>query len=216
MNTRTNHLGGWRLFSLLAVSILAMAALILAFAPDSVEGTRSVIRATARTSFALFFTAFTASAFAVLVPSPFSRSLLRERRIIGLSFAFSHFVHAIAIFAYGQLAPEFWPNRTALGNLPGSIGYAFILLLTLTSFKGPARLLGAKAWKRLHVTGMWVIAAIFTYSYFKRIPTNLLYAIPFGIVVAAVAVRLVGKLALAARRNQRAPANPDERKALVS
>lgn len=206
MNTRnpSRRFGGWPLFGLIAVLILAMSALILAFNSDLVESTRSVIRATARTSFVLFLTAFTASAFAILVSSPFTKSLLHERRIIGLSFAFSHLVHAIAIYAFGQLNPEFWPGRTAIGNVPGSVGYAFILLLALTSFRGPARLLGPVAWKRLHTTGMWVIAAIFTYSYFKRIPMNHWYAIPFAIIFAAVAVRLVGKLAQSSKRRQSA------------
>ena len=33
---------------------------------------------------------------------------------------------------------------------------------------GLARRMGPTAWRRLHVTGMWIIAAVFTYSYFKR------------------------------------------------
>lgn len=106
---------GRSLFGLLCLLILVMTALILALNPDVVEGLRSAIRATARTSFALFLAAFTASAFAVLVPSPFSRTLVRERRFIGLT---------------------------------------------------------CKTWKALHVSGMWVLAAVFTYSNFKRIPLS--------------------------------------------
>jgi DMSO/TMAO reductase YedYZ heme-binding membrane subunit len=174
--------------------------MILIINPDLTEGVRSAIRATARSSFALFLLAFTASAFAVLVPSPLSKSLVRERRFIGLAFAFSHLIHAVLIYWYGQLNTEFWPGRTALGNVPGTVGYVFVLLLALTSFKSTTRLIGATAWKRLHTTGMWVLAAIFAYSNFKRIPMSDWYVLPFGLICAATAIRLMGKLAQANKR----------------
>ncbi|OLF53941.1 hypothetical protein [Pseudomonas chlororaphis] len=213
MTTQTlpSPLHGWRLFSLLAVAVLLMSALILLLEPNLVEATRSAIRATARSSFVLFLLAFTASAWAVLLPSPrvqaLGQALVRERRYIGLAFAFSHLVHALLIYRYGQLNPQFWPGRSALGNLPGSVGYLFILLLALTSFKGPAALLGRRAWKRLHTTGMWVLAAIFAYSNFKRIPLSAWYALPFAITGAAMALNLLGKLAQANKRRQRQALN---------
>jgi DMSO/TMAO reductase YedYZ heme-binding membrane subunit len=193
---------GWSLFGLLSLLILAMMVLILALNSDLVEGLRSAIRATARTFFALFLVAFTASAFAVLIPSPFSKALVRERRFIGLAFAFSHLLHAILIYKYGQLNTEFWPGRSTITNIPGSLGYLFILLMTLTSFKTTTRLIGRKAWKGLHVSGMWVLAAVFTYSNFKRIPLSAWYVLPFGIMFSAIAIRLIGKPAQRNRRSQ--------------
>ncbi|QWP79408.1 ferric reductase-like transmembrane domain-containing protein [Lysobacter sp. K5869] len=181
-----------------------MTGLTVVSQADLVEGVHSAVRATARSSFALFLLAFTASAFATLLPGPASSALLRERRYIGLGFAFSHWVHAIVIYAYGRLAPEFWPSRTGLTNVPGSIGYLFLLAMTVTSFKPVARRMSATAWKRLHTAGMWVLAAVFALSYFKRIPMNPAYALPFAALIAAVAVRLVGKLSLANKRRQRA------------
>ena len=197
---------GWSLFNLIAALVLLMTALILIINPDLTEGVRSAIRATARSSFVLFLLAFTASAFTVLVPSPLSKSLVRERRFIGLAFAFSHLVHALLIYWYGQLNTEFWPGRTTLGNVPGTVGYVFILLLALTSFKSTTRLIGTTAWKRLHTTGMWVVAAIFAYSNFKRIPMSDWYVLPFGLICAATAIRLVGKLAQANKRQSLARA----------
>lgn len=202
MNIQSNSFRGWQLFGLIAALVAVMSATAIAVQPDLIEGLRSAIRATARSSFVLFLIAFTASAFAVLVPSPLSKTLVRERRFIGLAFAFSHLVHAVLIYAYGQLNTEFWPARTVANNIPGGTAYAFILLMALTSFKGPARLLGPKAWKALHVTGMWVIVAVFAFSNFKRIPMSDWYVLPFGITCAAVAIRLVGKLAIANKRSQ--------------
>lgn len=199
---------GWRLFSLLAAAVLLMTALILLLGPDAVDATRSAIRATARSSFVLFLLAFLASAWAVLLPSPLGQALLRERRFIGLAFAFSHLVHALLIYRYGQLNPQFWPGRSALGNLPGSVGYLFILLLSLTSFKGPAAWLGRRAWKRLHTTGMWVLAAIFAYSNFKRLPLSAWYLLPFTLTCTAMAINLLGKLAQAGKRRQRQALSP--------
>lgn len=201
MNAQLSRFHGWSLFSLLSLLVLVMTALILALNPDLVEAARSAIRATARTSFALFLAAFTASAFAVLVPSSFSKTLVRERRFIGLAFAFSHLVHALLIYTYGQLNPEFWPGRTTVGNIPGSVGYLFIVLMTLTSFKATTRLIGRRAWRTIHVCGMWVLAAVFTYSNFKRIPLSTWYVVPFGIMCAAIAIRVIGKVAQMQKRS---------------
>jgi len=208
LSLSTHRWTGWRLFGAIALAILAMSALILALTPDLAQGVRAVIRATARTSFTLFLLAFVASALAVLRPSPFTRSLVRERRYIGLAFAFSHFVHAVAIATYGHLAPEFWPGRTGLTNVPGTIGYVFILLLAATSFEKPARLIGPRNWKRLHLAGMWVIAAVFALSYVKRVPLNAWYLLPVAVLAAAVAVRVAGKRAMAARRPKTASRMP--------
>jgi methionine sulfoxide reductase heme-binding subunit len=202
MKVHLPHYEGWSLFGLLCLLILVMTALILASNPDLVEGLRSAIRATARTSFALFLAAFTASAFAVLVPSSFSKALVRERRFIGLAFAFSHLLHAVLIYKYGQLNTEFWPGRSTNTNIPGTLGYLFILLMTITSFKTTTRLIGRKTWKALHLTGMWVLAAVFAYSNFKRIPLSAWYVLPFSIMFSAVAIRVVGKIAQKNKRNQ--------------
>lgn len=203
MNALSSKLSGWRLFWALGACILLMSGLLLAVGPDPVEATRTVIRATARTSFVLFLAAFVASSLATLVPNAFTRALVRERRYLGLSFAFSHLVHMAAIVGYGVLDPQFWPSRGALTNTPGTIGYVFIALLAVTSFHAVSRYMSAAAWKRLHTVGIWVIAAIFGLSFFKRIPSmGVAYAIPFSILCAAVAVRLVGKWAQANKRKQ--------------
>jgi len=209
------RLQGWPLFSLLAALVLLMSAALLAAHADPIAGVRAVIRATARSSFALFLGVFVASSLVTLAPNELSRGLLRERRYLGLAFAFSHLVHAVAIVRLGQLDPSFWPGRSALTNLPGSLGYAFIVLLSATSFHVLARRMSAQTWKRLHTAGVWTIAAIFAYSYFKRIPGNALYALPFALLCAAVAVRAVGKWAqadkrrLARRRRAPSPLSPN-------
>lgn len=192
---------GWKLFAALAVLTLLMTAAVLAAYPAGAEGLRSAIRATARSSFALFLLAFLASSLVTLLPGAASRQLMRERRYLGLAFAFSHTVHGALIYLYAQRFPElFWAGRTALANLPGSLGYLFILLLCVTSFRAPARLLGPRLWKGLHSTGAWVLAAVFCLSFYKRIPLGGGYPLAFALMFAAITLKLIAKAALQLRR----------------
>ncbi|WDY56139.1 ferric reductase-like transmembrane domain-containing protein [Pseudomonas sp. PSKL.D1] len=192
---------GWKLFAALAALTLLMTALILAAYPPGSGGLRSAIRATARSSLVLFLMAFLASSLVTLLPGPGTRRLLRERRFLGLAFAFSHTVHGVLIYRYAQQFPElFWAGRTVTSSLPGSIGYLFLLLLTLTSFKAPMRLMGGRAWKLLHSTGMWVLAGVFCLSFYKRIPMGGWYPLAFALVFSAIAFKLTAKLAQRQRR----------------
>ncbi|MBD9416117.1 ferric reductase-like transmembrane domain-containing protein [Pseudomonas sp. PDM16] len=200
--TAPASLHGWRLFSLLALLVIVATALALLWQPQLVEALRSAIRVTARTSFALFLLAFLASSLALLVPSPTTRALLRERRFFGLAFAFSHLIHGVLILTYAQLFPElFWNGRSAATNIPGSVGYLFILLLALTSFPWAMKALGGRGWKALHSTGSWVLAVIFCLSFYKRIPMSPGYVLAFGLMFSAIVLKLVAKLAQRVRRN---------------
>jgi methionine sulfoxide reductase heme-binding subunit len=161
----------WKLFGVLSVIVTLIAAAAFALAPGPVQSLQYEVQATARTSFFLFLAAFTASSLAKLSPSALTKALVRERRFIGLSFAFSHLLHAAALIVYVKTAPEaFWVGRTPATNVPGSIGYVMILLLTITSFNAPARLIGPTNWKRLHRTGVWLIAIIPAGSLLTRAP----------------------------------------------
>lgn len=187
-------LRGWTLFALLSLAVLLFATSTMLWHTELVDALRSAIRVTARTSFVLFLLTFLASSLVILLPNPGTKALLRERRFLGLSFAFSHLVHGILILMYAQMFPEtFWNGRTATANIPGSVGYLFILLLAVTSFPVLVRLLGFNLWKLLHSTGSWVIAAIFCLSFYKRIPLHPLYLTGFIIMVSAVMLKLTVK-----------------------
>lgn len=200
---------GWKLFfSLAALTLLMTAAVLAAYPAGSADALRSAIRATARSSFALFLLTFLASALVTLLPGAFSRQLLRERRYLGLAFAFSHTVHGVLIYLYAQGFPElFWAGRTAVANIPGSVGYLFILLLALTSFKTPTRLLGPRLWKGLHSTGTWVLAGVFCLSFYKRIPMGGWYPLAFAVMFAAIVLKLIAKQARRLRGASPSPAH---------
>lgn len=190
---------GPTLFLLIAAALAAMAGGMILADGGGVDGVRLAIRATARTSLALFLLAFAASALFKLRPGAATRWLLANRRWFGLGFAFSHLVHAGAIF----LLYRWHPDTFALLVQPktfvtGGIAYLFIALLAATSFDRAVAALGPKAWKILHTAGIWVIWVSFIFTNGKRIPASAAYAIPVAILFAALALRL-----WAARRSRR-------------
>ena len=191
----TTRRTGWaedeRLLFVLIAALLAMSAIIVAVAGTGIDGTRMLIRATARSSLLIFLAAFAASSLARLWPAPTTRWMIRNRRWQGLGFAFSHLVHLIAILwlfgVYGGETPP-PPMRTIVG---GGIAYVFIALLAATSWNGAVRALGARNWQRLHKAGVWYIWLIFMVSYGGRAAINPLYLPPAMLLVGAAALRLV-------------------------
>lgn len=201
MEARSTHrmFEGWSLLGSVILLVTAISIAVLASDADLAVAAHRVVRVTAWTSFALFMLAFTASAAATLFPGGLSHWQVRNRRYLGLGFAFSHLLHALAIIAYVRLAPElFWLDRTPASNIPGLIGYVFIALMAFTSFDATARLVGPRAWKLIHGVGIWVIWLDFVAASAKRVPENLGYAVPVSIGLAAVALRLI-----AAKRRSR-------------
>ncbi|MBN8841807.1 MAG: hypothetical protein J0H88_01060 [Sphingomonadales bacterium] len=183
---------GGRLWLLLAAGLSAMVAII--FAMDSgVEGVRLAVRATARTSLALFLIAFTASALMRLRPGDATRWTLRNRRWFGLGFAWSHLLHLLAIlWLFGNYAGQVPapPMATVVG---GGIAYVFIAAMAATSFDGAVRWMGAKNWQRLHMVGAWYIWIVFMTSYGKRAVVMPEYIPPVLLLIAAAALRIAAR-----------------------
>src|SRR5580693_7598894 len=94
---RQNWFEGWRLFGVLTLILAALCAAIAGLHAFDADGIRMVIRFTARTSLFFFCLAFSAVAIAHLMPNPWTRWQCRNRRYLGVTFAASHALHAIAI-----------------------------------------------------------------------------------------------------------------------
>eukprot|EP01035_Chromulina_nebulosa_P035093 gene35093-47158_t len=136
-----------------------------------VEGVRMVVRFTARSSLLLFCLAFAASSLARLWPAAGTHWLRRNRRYIGVSFAISHGIHAAAIIAFAVMAPALFMEATSPASFVfGSIGYAFIIAMTVTSFDRTAAMLGPRAWRILHTSGIYYLWVQFMISFGMRIP----------------------------------------------
>src|SRR5579871_5548494 len=152
MTERQNWFEGWRLFGLLTLILTALCIWIAGMRGFEVDGIRMVIRFTARTSLLFFCLAFSAAALARLWPNVYTRWQRRNRRYLGVSFAASHALHAVAIIAFAQIDPAAYAAATNLASYVfGGIGYAFIIALTATSFDAAATALGPRAWRALHL-----------------------------------------------------------------
>src|SRR6266404_7972395 len=104
-SARQNWFEGWRLFGVLTLTLIALCVGIAGMRQFEVNGVRMVIRFTARTSLLFFCLAFSAAALARLYPNAWTRWQRRNRRALGVTFAASHGIHAVAIAAFAVLDP---------------------------------------------------------------------------------------------------------------
>ena len=88
---------GWRLVALIALVTLLGGLFLVTRDDGDVDSIRLLIRLTARVSLGLFCLAFSATAANRIWPNGWTRWKVANRRYLGLSFALSHFIHAIAI-----------------------------------------------------------------------------------------------------------------------
>lgn len=198
--TRHDLFEGWTLVwtATLAVTLIAFA--VAGLEGFDVEGVRAAIRATARTSFVLFCLAYGATAFVHFRPNPLTHWTRRNRRHLGLSFAASHGVHALAILSLGLVAPDLFRQEVRLAMLiPGGIGYLFILAMAATSFDRTAAAIGPRAWRLLHVFGAFYIWVGFLNGFGSRAIAHPSYWGFVAVLLAIMALRLA-----ASRRARRA------------
>lgn len=193
---RTAGLGhGWPLMGVASILILAGVALVMAVTADPIEEVRRVIRLTARTSVVLFLLAFTASAAWRFWPNAWTRWQRQNRRYLGVSFAFSHGVHLVAILTLLRMAPEEMADVTTITWIGGGLAYLFIAAMTATSFDRTAQMIGPRAWKILHTTGSYYIWLIFANSYISRTAMIPEYIPAAAVVVLALALRIAARVA---------------------
>src|SRR3954453_965559 len=196
MQTRQNWFEGWRLFAVLTLTLAALSLGIAGMRQFEVDGVRMVIRFTARTSLLFFCLAFSAAAMVRLRPNAWTRWQRRNRRMLGLTFAASHGIHAVAIAAFAVMDPAGYAAATSLASyIFGGIGYAVIIAMTATSFDRTAKALGASAWRRLHLIGGYYLLFQFTVSFGKRIPDMPLYTLFLLPLVAVFALRMISMAA---------------------
>jgi DMSO/TMAO reductase YedYZ heme-binding membrane subunit len=196
---RANWFEGWRLFALLMLTLTALSLWLADIGGSGVDGVRMVIRFTAKTSLLFFCLAFSAGALWQLWPNAWTHWQRRNRRYLGLAFAGSHGIHAIAVAAFAAMDRSgFLAATSASTFIFGSIGYAIIVAMTATSFGGAARAIGPRAWRILHLAGGYFLWAQFMVSFGMRVPAMPLYAMFLIPLLAAMTARL---MAMAASRS---------------
>ena len=201
ISSRQTWFEGWRLFTVLALALTALCIAIAGMRGFEVDGVRMVIRFTARTSLMLFCLAFSAAALARLCPNAWTRWQRRNRRYLGVTFAASHGLHAIAIASFAIIDPPGYAAATSAASyIFGGIGYAFIIAMTATSFDRTAAALGPRAWRALHLVGGYYLLFQFMVSFGKRVPDMPFYALFLIPLVAVFVLRMVSMAAKAAPR----------------
>jgi DMSO/TMAO reductase YedYZ heme-binding membrane subunit len=196
MSQRQSWFEGWRLLAALTLSLIALSLWIASMRLFEVDGVRMVIRFTARSSLLLFCLAFSAAALARLWPNAWTRWQRRNRRYLGLSFAASHAIHAVAIVAFAKMDPTGFAEATSAASyIFGGIGYAVIIAMSATSFDRTAALLGPHAWRALHLTGGYYLWFQFIVSFGKRVPAMPVYAAFLIPLLAVIALRLIAMAA---------------------
>jgi sulfoxide reductase heme-binding subunit YedZ len=180
----------WRLFWLLAVVVSISNCLSLPLADfHSARGTAPMILRSLRYALPLFLLAFTASSLVTLWPSRPTRWLLRNRRFVGLGFAFGMLWHlsvvGYSIFSFGMLES----GLTVRGLALDLTGLTFLFLVSLTSFRWFARHLTSLNWRRLHKTGVYVIWFVATYIYLRH-ADDTLHVAALGLLIAAWVLRI--------------------------
>jgi hypothetical protein len=151
--TRPNAVG-WIASAFCAA--LGLAALVLWIVGPGVKGTILALQMTARLSFMLFWSAYTAGALTALFGSAFE-PLKRRAREFGLAFASAHLVHLalVAWLTYIGAAPP-------LGVFVFfGVAALWVYLLMLFSIPRLQQLLGPKGWWLLRVVGLNFIAYAF-------------------------------------------------------
>ena len=205
MSQRQSWLEGWRLLAALTLSLIALSLWIAAMRQFEVEGVRMVIRFTARSSLLLFCLAFGAAALARLWPNAWTRWQRRNRRYLGLSFAASHAIHAVAIVVFAKMDPAGFAEATSPASyIFGGIGYAVIIAMSATSFDRTAALIGPRVWRALHLAGGYYLWFQFMVSFGKRVPAMPLYAAFLLPLLAVMALRLIAMAAQPRRRTAEA------------
>jgi len=183
---RKGVLEGWPLVGWTALALtLLVGAIVLSQGTDR-AAVQFILRSTARISFLLFISAFTASSLYQLRPRPWSRWMLRNRRYLGVSFATAHAFHGLALLA-----------KTAIWRAPldpviagvGGFTYLVIAAMAATSFDKTAAWLGARRWSLLHRVGAYYIWAIFFLDSIGLAFRSLMYLPWAAIAAAAITVR---------------------------
>lgn len=188
---------GWRLTACAAAAVCLMVACLLAAYGAGEEGLRSIIRATARTSFALFLPAFVAPALDVLRPARWTRWLCENRAHLFAAFAASHLFHAAAIFALARATGgASLADRSTAVIAAGGLVYLPIIFAGATAFAPVAEWGRRRAWARLFLAfGLYAICLTFLDSYGGRVMEGQLFFLPFAaLLVAALALRIAAAL----------------------
>jgi DMSO/TMAO reductase YedYZ heme-binding membrane subunit len=165
-------------------AIVATAAILagLSSSTDPLAAWQMASRMTAQVGFPFLIITYSASSLVKLRSSDLTRSLMKNRKYWGLSFAMTHTFHLVALLSVLRIQPD---PVDILRLIPGALVYVILYAMVLTSNQWGYRTLG-KNWKRLHSVGIHLFWLIFAASYISKVsdPEH----IPIAGIYSAVAI----------------------------
>ncbi len=159
---KSKYLNDWPLFYMIAAAN-SLAVIGYTFTQDLTvpRGLSEMIQCTVRVSVPLLFVAFAASSMPRLVPSPFRKWLLRNRRYFGLGFAAGFAWQMVFILWLAIGHPDYYAKEVFTGVSDFIIyrlgPYIFLVAMTITSFFPVRKKMNRKAWRALHWTGIYYL-----------------------------------------------------------
>ena len=159
---KSKFINGWNLFWLITLPIsTAMVVTMMGVELSSARAVSSMIELSVRCAIPLLFVAFSASSVNVLFPGLFGRWILRNRKYLGLCFAAAMawqllFILWLVTVHTDHYVEEVYVMRDAI---EGVVGYAFLIAMTLTSFRFGRKHLKPRQWRLLHLSGIYFLWA---------------------------------------------------------
>ena len=183
---------GWAITGWAGVAMAVLVAASLGGLGHTEEGLRTIVRWSTRVGALVFALVFAARPLHQLLRRDWTAWALRNRRFLGVSFAVMHFTHLGALVAWASLENRAFVAELPPVNLYGGGGlYLLLGLMTLTSFDRTAALLGRRAWKALHVWGLFSLWFALTANYLGAAIAESVSFAPLALVLlAALGVRI--------------------------
>jgi len=213
---KSKLINGWKLFWLISapISLLIFQA-AMRIDLSAADAVSSMIQLAVRCAVPWVFVAFAASSMQVMFPGTFSRWLLRNRSMFGLSFAAAMGWQLLFILWLVGIHTEYYVDEVYVLSdvVEGVVGYAFLIAMTLTSFKFGRQLLSQKQWKLLHTSGIcwiWFYAwSVYWFNLFyydaPALPIDYIYYwggfLAMGLRIGAWGKKRLGKLSAGRKSN---------------
>jgi len=213
---RHSWLQGWALFWAMAAAINTLAMGVWAVHDvRSDEDVGLLIRVCIRCAAVVFLIAFAAPPLQRLMPGKLTGWLLENRRYFFLAFALAFAWHLFftltRVVEFPKYLPMFLPWPPDIATAITWLGDVMLLTLILTSFHAFNRHIGTALLQRVRSLGTYLLAGLFTFSYFVN-RSDPLHAVFLTAFVLAWLLRLLARWwpQDAARVSQRPEGSPCE------
>ncbi|MES2803567.1 MAG: ferric reductase-like transmembrane domain-containing protein [Bdellovibrionota bacterium] len=192
VNLMKRLINGKYLVLLSSLSVLIVTSLLVLEPTELVFGLRSGIRFTAQYSLVLFSIGFIATSLQLFPKNQLTIWIRKNRRYLGLSFAMSHLVHGLVIFALYLGYPDLFQQVVSpLSKIFGGIGFFVIFVLAMTSSDYAIKKIGFHRWKSIHRIGVYYIWFMFLASYLPRALSFPIYWLVVLFLVSCLGLRLI-------------------------